>query len=150
MGVSAIFVSNLALTRLPTPNDSNLPNTQQDVLATVLPVLVSFTVLGSILIRALSILSQSTIYSLNFPDGLSIPLYSVCTRISGRHRTLSMSRTSTNETTVAPDWQSSTQTTSKIPISHALPASIQGDVEHGVLSVVDGSFDAHLERTQTE
>ncbi|KAL4080384.1 Cation/H+ exchanger [Scleroderma yunnanense] len=53
MGVSAVFVSTLARTRLPSPVDP-LANEQQMLAATIQPI-VSFVVLGSILIHGLSI-----------------------------------------------------------------------------------------------
>lgn len=49
MGVGAIFVSTLALTKLPVPNDP--PRNQQEILAATMQTIVSFVVLGSILIR---------------------------------------------------------------------------------------------------
>ncbi|KAJ7454316.1 Sodium/hydrogen exchanger [Mycena galericulata] len=52
MGVGAVFVSTLALTRLPTP--SNPPANQQELLAAALQPIVAFVVLGSIVIRAWS------------------------------------------------------------------------------------------------
>ncbi|KAF9445303.1 hypothetical protein P691DRAFT_805903, partial [Macrolepiota fuliginosa MF-IS2] len=53
MGIGAIFISTLAIHRLPEPR--NPPETQQDVLATVLHPVVSFVVLVSIIIHGLSI-----------------------------------------------------------------------------------------------
>lgn len=50
MGVSAIFVSVLATTRLPVPHSP--PEGQAELLAATLQTIVSFVVLGSILIRA--------------------------------------------------------------------------------------------------
>ena len=49
MGVGAVFVSTLALSRLPTPH-SPLEN-QQELLAATLQTIVSFVVLGSIVVR---------------------------------------------------------------------------------------------------
>ncbi|KAK0443115.1 Sodium/hydrogen exchanger [Desarmillaria tabescens] len=49
MGVGAIFVSTLALTRLPEPQYP--PQNQQELLAATLQPIVSFVVLGSIIIR---------------------------------------------------------------------------------------------------
>jgi hypothetical protein len=57
MGVGAVFVSTLALTRLPTPHDP--PENQQELLAATLQPIVAFVVLGSIVIRTF------------FPFGLS-------------------------------------------------------------------------------
>lgn len=49
MGVGAVFISTLALHRLPTPKDP--PVTQQDHLSLMLQPIVSFVVLSSIIIR---------------------------------------------------------------------------------------------------
>ena len=49
MGVGAVFISTLALHRLPTPNDP--PVTQLDHLSLMLQPIVSFVVLSSIIIR---------------------------------------------------------------------------------------------------
>ena len=49
MGVSAVFVSTLALTRLPAPHTP--PRDQTELLAATLQVIVSFVVLGSIFVR---------------------------------------------------------------------------------------------------
>lgn len=53
MGVGAVFVSSLALTRLPTPEYP--PVDQAQYLAVILQPIVSFVVLGSIVIHGLSI-----------------------------------------------------------------------------------------------
>ncbi|KAF8207055.1 Cation/H+ exchanger [Mycena galopus ATCC 62051] len=53
MGVGAVFVSTLALTRLPTPHDP--PENQQELLAATIQPIVAFVVLGSIVIHGLSI-----------------------------------------------------------------------------------------------
>jgi len=49
MGVSAVFVSALALHRLPEPRDP--PQTQEDILAMALQPVVGFVVLVSIVVR---------------------------------------------------------------------------------------------------
>lgn len=49
MGVGAVFVSTLALSELKVPH--NPPRDQEELLAATLQVIVSFTVLGSIIIR---------------------------------------------------------------------------------------------------
>lgn len=49
MGVGAVFISSLALTRLPVPHDP--PQDQKELLAATLQPIVSFVVLGSIIIR---------------------------------------------------------------------------------------------------
>ncbi|KAI6046097.1 Sodium/hydrogen exchanger [Pisolithus marmoratus] len=52
MGVSAVFVSTMARTRLPLP-PVGLPENQQQMLAATIEPIVSFVVLGSILVRTL-------------------------------------------------------------------------------------------------
>lgn len=54
MGVGAVFVSTLALSRLPKPQDP--PQDQQELLAATLQTIVSFVVLGSIIIRMYTLL----------------------------------------------------------------------------------------------
>jgi hypothetical protein len=49
MGVGALFISTLAISRLPHPQDP--PASQMDLLALTLHPIVSFVILGSILIR---------------------------------------------------------------------------------------------------
>jgi hypothetical protein len=49
MGVSAVFVATLALTRLPTPEHP--PANQAQYLAATIQPIVSFIVLGSIIVR---------------------------------------------------------------------------------------------------
>ncbi|KAL5528414.1 hypothetical protein ACEPAF_7550 [Sanghuangporus sanghuang] len=53
MGVGAVFISALAISELPVP--SNPPATQNELLATALHPIISFVVLGSIIIHGLSI-----------------------------------------------------------------------------------------------
>ncbi|KAK0480482.1 Cation/H+ exchanger [Armillaria luteobubalina] len=79
MGVGAVFISTLALTELPEPH--NPPESQQELLAATLQPIVSFVVLGSIIIH-----------------GLSIPFFSFGRTLS---RTLSMN-TDTSTLTVDP------------------------------------------------
>jgi len=83
MGVGAVFVSTLALTRLPTPQSP--PQGQPEHLAATLQTIVSFVVLGSIITH-----------------GLSIPFFSLGKNM--RTRTVSISRTWTSRGTTAPDW----------------------------------------------
>lgn len=78
MGVGAVFVSSLALTRLPTPEHP--PADQAQFLAATIQPIVSFVVLGSIIVH-----------------GLSIPLFSIgrsvhcCTTLSlTNHRVMDM------------------------------------------------------------
>ncbi|CAK5278228.1 unnamed protein product [Mycena citricolor] len=53
MGVGAVFVSTLAASRLPRPN--NPPADQQELLAATIQPIVAFVVLGSIIVHGLSI-----------------------------------------------------------------------------------------------
>ncbi|KAL9709034.1 hypothetical protein Ac2012v2_007850 [Leucoagaricus gongylophorus] len=82
MGVGAIFVSTLALHRLPEPR--NPPQTQEDLLALALHPVVTFVVLVSIVVHGLSILLwnlRSIIQSKRIPPpgalddgaGISVP-----------------------------------------------------------------------------
>ncbi|EJD00215.1 Sodium/hydrogen exchanger [Fomitiporia mediterranea MF3/22] len=57
MGVGAVFISTLAITELPEP--SNPPSTQNELLAAMLHPVVSFVVLGSIIVRAFSCILAS-------------------------------------------------------------------------------------------
>lgn len=118
MGVSAVFVSALALTRLPTPE--NPPADQQQLLAAVIQPIVSFVVLGSIIIH-----------------GLSIPFFNLGREVHSRTTSLSLNWTWTNRTT--PDWvlwarrpEGATATPSAINIAVA-------DVERGAVPVADVS-----------
>ena len=101
MGVGAVFISTLALHRLPTPNDP--PVTQQDHLATMIQPIVSFVVLSSIIIRKSFIIlvvrvtyERTTLHI----DGLSIPFFTFGVNLS---RTISRS-TTLNSTRVYPEW----------------------------------------------
>ena len=53
MGVGAVFISTLAITELPRPNDP--PASQNELLAASLHPIVSFIVLGSIIIRKINL-----------------------------------------------------------------------------------------------
>ncbi|KIJ67909.1 hypothetical protein HYDPIDRAFT_37494 [Hydnomerulius pinastri MD-312] len=84
MGVSAVFVSALALTRLPIPTSP--PADQAQVLAATIQPIVSFVVLGSIIVH-----------------GLSIPFFNLGREV--RSRTVSLSTTWTRSRTgPLPDW----------------------------------------------
>jgi len=84
MGVGAIFISALALSKLPTPHHP--PESQAEILAASLQPIVSFVVLGSIVIH-----------------GLSIPFFSFGKKVHSR--TISISRTLTGRSTaVEPEW----------------------------------------------
>ncbi|KAJ7164359.1 Sodium/hydrogen exchanger family-domain-containing protein [Mycena filopes] len=80
MGVGAVFVSTLALTRLPQPQSP--PQNQQELLAATLQPIVAFVVLGSIVIH-----------------GLSIPFFSLSGNMHSRTRSLmtTLTRTDANE-----------------------------------------------------
>lgn len=100
MGVGAVFISSLALTRLPTPHDP--PENQQEILAASLQPIVSFVVLGSILIRMLNII-LFYVYAHSCLDGLSIPFCSFGQKVHSR--TVSLSHTiTTRSRNDAPDW----------------------------------------------
>jgi len=83
MGVGAVFVSTLAATRLPMPH--NPPENQAELLAAIVQTVVSFVVLGSIIVH-----------------GLSIPFFSFGKNM--RTRTLSITRTWTPRHGAIPDW----------------------------------------------
>ncbi|KAI0644431.1 Sodium/hydrogen exchanger family-domain-containing protein [Trametes meyenii] len=84
MGVGAIFVSTLAVTELPTPQSP--PKNQAEILSATLQTIVSFVVLGSIIIH-----------------GLSIPFFSLGRNV--RTRTLSLTYTWTSRNaTHSPEW----------------------------------------------
>ncbi|KAA1471873.1 Sodium/hydrogen exchanger [Dentipellis sp. KUC8613] len=63
MGVGAVFVSTLAVSRLGTPADP--PRTQQDILATTLQPIVAFVLLGSIIVRACYLTYLSDAYAIS-------------------------------------------------------------------------------------
>ncbi|KAJ7628003.1 Sodium/hydrogen exchanger family-domain-containing protein [Mycena polygramma] len=83
MGVGAVFVSTLALSRLPAPHDP--PQNQQELLAATLQPIVAFVVLGSIVTH-----------------GLSIPFFSLGGNMTSRTRSLMATFTRTDS--LAPDW----------------------------------------------
>ncbi|KAF8890682.1 Sodium/hydrogen exchanger [Infundibulicybe gibba] len=59
MGVGAVFISTLALHRLPTPHSP--PENQQEILATMLQPIVAFVIMGSIIIREALLLNEMNI-----------------------------------------------------------------------------------------
>jgi len=81
MGVGAVFISTLAIHRLPSPQDP--PVTQQDYLSLALEPIVSFIVFSSIIVH-----------------GLSIPFFNLGRNIS---RNATLTRTLTNPLRT-PDW----------------------------------------------
>lgn len=145
MGVGAIFISTLAIHRLPEPH--NPAETQQDILATVLHPVVGFVVLVSIIIRRFPSLEETHRCS-PCADGLSIPFFNAGKTI--HHRTLTMTTTlGTRSRTLgghsqAPDWLLSVRHSPSDPIlpSHLSdnipaprappPAIIQGDKDSQV------------------
>ena len=100
MGVGAVFVCSLALAKLPVPQ--NPPQTQLEILAASLQPIVSFVVLGSIIIRKI-IQSSKRVYSIHGSlclDGLSIPFFSISSTT-----TVSLTNTLTYlSTNRSPDW----------------------------------------------
>ena len=132
MGVGAIFISTLALHKLPAP--ANPPVTQQDYLATALQPIVSFVVLASIIIRALSF---DIIYILAFhngSDGLSIPFFNLS-------RTLSLPNTLTRSSTrLYPEWLLGVKRTPTFPtqpeqmFSGPVPLPISAPRSEGIIA----------------
>ncbi|KAI0743204.1 Sodium/hydrogen exchanger family-domain-containing protein [Irpex lacteus] len=104
MGVGAVFVSTLALSRLPEPHSP--PQNQQEYLAATLQTIVAFIVLGSILIH-----------------GLSIPFFSFGRRIHSQ--TVSLTRTLTSRNTTMdntlPEWLMGTRRMPPYEVSGAGP-----------------------------
>jgi hypothetical protein len=103
MGVGAIFISSLALSKLPAPQDP--PADQTELLAAVIPPIISFVVLGSIIIRKdrLTHPQPLELTSYSKSDGLSIPFLSVGKRVHSR--TISITQTWTFRSAPnQPDW----------------------------------------------
>ncbi|KAI0373530.1 hypothetical protein BV20DRAFT_937588 [Pilatotrama ljubarskyi] len=116
MGVGAIFVSTLAVTELPTPQTP--PQSQAEILSATLQTIVSFVVLGSIIIH-----------------GLSIPFFSLGRNV--RSRTVSLTRTWTARNghgPQAPDWLLWARRT---PAGSTRPGTPVEDVETGLKRKVD-------------
>ncbi|RDX48056.1 hypothetical protein OH76DRAFT_1484240 [Lentinus brumalis] len=111
MGVGAIFISTLAVTELPTPQSP--PQNQAELLAATLQTIVSFVVLGSIIIH-----------------GLSIPFFSFGRNV--RSRTVSLSRTWTSRNTNAPDWLLWARRTPAEVTRPGTPTSASRDVERAM------------------
>jgi hypothetical protein len=99
MGVGAVFVSTLAIHRLPSP--ANPPVTQQDYLSLALQPIVSFIVLSSIIIRKLATCINHLLSVECSLDGLSIPFFNIGRNVS---RNVSLSKTLTNPLRSYPDW----------------------------------------------
>ncbi|KII92097.1 hypothetical protein PLICRDRAFT_36884 [Plicaturopsis crispa FD-325 SS-3] len=98
MGVGAVFVSTLALTRLPSATTE--PQNQPELLAVTLQPIVSFVVLGSIIVH-----------------GLSIPFFTFGNKLHSR--SLSLTQTFTSRSRLADSWLVSTRRASGL----ASPAS---------------------------
>ncbi|KAK7469054.1 hypothetical protein VKT23_003547 [Stygiomarasmius scandens] len=135
MGVGAIFVSALAISRLPEPQDP--PQSNGEYVSAVMHPIVSFVVLGSIIIH-----------------GLSIPFFTMSRNVS---RTLSIPVSSTFRSNNAmPDWMNLTRapktnsgTATPVPqggirTTNASPDRIL-DVEVDVEAGLDGDHEfAHV------
>ncbi|TBU30283.1 Sodium/hydrogen exchanger family-domain-containing protein [Dichomitus squalens] len=117
MGVGAIFVSTLAVTELPTPQSP--PQDQAETLAATLQAIVSFVVLGSIIIH-----------------GLSIPFFSFGRNV--RSRTVSLSHTWTSRTTNTPDWLLWARRTPAEITRPGSPVMEERDVERGAQELNPG------------
>ncbi|KAI8994079.1 Sodium/hydrogen exchanger family-domain-containing protein [Trametes punicea] len=116
MGVGAIFISTLAVTELPTPHSP--PQNQAEILAATLQTIVSFIVLGSIIIH-----------------GLSIPFFSFGRNV--RSRTVSLTRTWTTRNALQPDWVLWARRTPAGSTRPGTPVSENRDVERGLERKVD-------------
>ncbi|KAK7696363.1 hypothetical protein QCA50_001017 [Cerrena zonata] len=114
MGVGAVFVSTLALTRLPEPHSP--PRNQEEYLAATLQTIVSFIVLASILIH-----------------GFSIPFFSF------GHRTLSMSRTWTLRQSLNPNVPEWLHWIRWAPIQDNVG---EGDLEGGTPEITNASSES--------
>ncbi|KAF8135715.1 Cation/H+ exchanger, partial [Boletus edulis] len=111
MGVSAVFVSALALTRLPVPE--NPPASQAQLLAATIQPIVSFIVLGSIIVH-----------------GLSIPFFNLGREVHSRTATLTYTWTRTRTGATLPDWVFSARRPGDITSPAVTGADV--DVEHGM------------------
>ena len=103
MGVSAVFVSALARTRLPVP--ANPPENQAQFLAAVIQPIVTFVVLGSIIVRKsfVSLVFHVAIgASYAITDGLSIPSFNLGRGVQSLTLSYTWTRTRTGPT--IPDW----------------------------------------------
>lgn len=104
MGVGAVFISTLAVTRL--EDTDGPPSTQEDLLNHMLQPIVAFVVLGSILIREQIPMNCFASCSCVL-DGLSIPFFNVGRRV--HTGTLRMGRTLTQRGVNLPEWILSTR-----------------------------------------
>lgn len=129
MGVGAIFVSTLALERLPNPH--NPPESQAELLAATLQPIVAFVVLGSVITRTRYPWVMEGLAHI-FSDGLSIPFFSLGRNVHSR--TLSLTATLTSRTRVDPEWFSYTSQNPVLPqqtlaISQ-VTSELGSDVDH--------------------
>ncbi|EIW83167.1 hypothetical protein CONPUDRAFT_143158 [Coniophora puteana RWD-64-598 SS2] len=85
MGVSAIFVATYAVTRLPVPQDP--PQSQAELLSATIQPIVSFVVLGSIIVH-----------------GLSIPFFNLGRGVQSRTTSLTVTWTNRAKVAGTPDW----------------------------------------------
>ena len=103
MGVGAIYVQQFALEKLGGEPKGTL-DTQADFLAASIQPIVSFVVLGSIIVRAYHALSTCVSRTDMLVDGLSIPFFSFSRNLS---RSLTITRSQTDQShraTRTPDW----------------------------------------------
>ncbi|KAI0054470.1 hypothetical protein BV25DRAFT_1922653 [Artomyces pyxidatus] len=103
VSLRAVFISTLALSRLENPQSP--PQNQQQFLAACLQPIVSFIVLGSIVIH-----------------GLSIPFFSLGRSLSSR--TLSPAQTLTRHSDNVPDWILWAQRDPMAPSTDAIPHAL--------------------------
>jgi hypothetical protein len=119
MGVGAVFISTLAVTKLPEPTSP--PETQEALLTLTLQPIVSFIILGSILVRKSSFQYACSEDFSPILDGLSIPLFTLSHRI-GTHM---LSVRQTLSSMPVPDWLYNVRRADDPPVSKA------NDVETG-------------------
>ena len=140
MGVSAIFVSTLAVTELPAPRSP--PQSQAELLAATLQTIVGFVVLCSIVVRTCLphghalCRRRDTDTTADRPgvDGLSVPL--LCYGRDIGARTLTLTRTWTSRRgngNTSPDWLIGIRHGSTIgTVRMGNKAACSGDVEQNV------------------
>lgn len=104
MGVSAVFVSALALTRLPVP--MNPPANQAQLLAAMIQPIVSFVVLGSVVVRMYYFVVCAAVGASYYfiTDGLSIPFFNLGREVRSRTVTLTNTWTRRGTGPTLPDW----------------------------------------------
>ncbi|KAG6331419.1 hypothetical protein ID866_7672 [Astraeus odoratus] len=119
MGVSAVFVSALAVTRLPAP--ANPPANQSQLLAAVIQPIVSFVVLGSIIIH-----------------GLSIPFFNLGRTVHSRTASLSLTWTNRSVRPV-PDWVLWARRPESQAAMPSATTTVVADVERGTATRVEDS-----------